>query len=184
MHILTCDQNQKDAPSLCNSESYRMTMPNRVKHEIFGKQVFRASNKKIKKWNNSRKNLTNPEIFITLDLDRNNGAKHSQTEDNTDLMTSIWPGKSTYMQVSNDDIQACVMCTRWYHCMSDVPVHLECRTSFMMRWVSLAAGNNTIGEVKMKFITTCSDWLDFWTACHSVTQCTAHIHPCKPLCIT
>ena len=45
--------------------------------------------KKIKKSNNSRNNLTNPEIFITLDLDRNNGAKHSQTEDNTDLMTSI-----------------------------------------------------------------------------------------------
>jgi hypothetical protein len=59
---------------LCDSESARMTMPNRVKYEIFGKQVFGASDKKPK-------NQTIPEIFMTLDLHKNNGAEHSQTQD-------------------------------------------------------------------------------------------------------
>jgi hypothetical protein len=36
---------------------------------------------KTKKPNNSRKILINPEIFMTLDLHKNNGAKHSQTQD-------------------------------------------------------------------------------------------------------
>jgi hypothetical protein len=58
-----------------------MTMPNTVKHEIFGKQVFGASAKKNKKPNNSGKILINSEIFMTLDLYKNNGAKHSQTQD-------------------------------------------------------------------------------------------------------
>ena len=56
MHILTGDKNQKDAPRLCDSESTKMTMPNTVKHEIFGKQVFGASAKKTK-------NQTIPEKF-------------------------------------------------------------------------------------------------------------------------
>jgi hypothetical protein len=110
MSHVTCDKYQKDAPRLCDSESARMTMPNRVKYEIFGKQVFGASdkkpknqktkkpknqktkkpknqktkkpkNQKTKKPNNSRKILINPEIFMTLDLHKNNGAKHSQTQD-------------------------------------------------------------------------------------------------------
>ena len=65
MSHVTCDKKQKDAPRLCGSESARITMPNRVKHEIFAKQFFRAGNKK-KKPNNSRKILINPEIFMTL----------------------------------------------------------------------------------------------------------------------
>lgn len=76
MHILTCDNDQKDTPRLCDSESARMTMPNKVKHEIFPKQFFRVSNKKNKKPNNSGKMLINPEIFMRLDLHKNNAAKH------------------------------------------------------------------------------------------------------------
>jgi hypothetical protein len=48
MHILTYDEDQNDAPRLCDSESARMMMPNRVEHEIFGKQFFGASDKKPK----------------------------------------------------------------------------------------------------------------------------------------
>ena len=81
-HVM-CDQNQKDAHRLCDSESARMTMPNKVKHEIFGNQLFGVSNKK----NNSGKTLINSEIFMTLDLHKNNHAKHCQTQDICIIMT-------------------------------------------------------------------------------------------------
>ena len=57
--------------------------------------------------------------------------------------------------------------TIWCHWKSDVPVYLDCGTSFMMRWVSVAAGDKTIGEVKMKCIMNMF-WLAWLLNCMSL----------------